>query len=62
MAHGAHAEDSRMIIALLAIIALGVVFIALQTRREGTPLIRPGFLWALAAVVIVGILLAILHR
>ena len=51
-----------MIIALLVLIALGVVFIAMQTRREGTPLIRPGFLWALAAVVIVGILLAFLHR
>ena len=51
-----------MIIALLAIIALGVVFIAMQTRREGTPAIRPRFLWVLAAVVIVGILLAVLHR
>jgi hypothetical protein len=51
-----------MIIALLAIIALGVVFIAMQTRREGTAAIRPGFLWVLAAVVIVGILLAVLHR
>jgi hypothetical protein len=43
-----------MIIALLAVIALGVVFIAMQTRREGTPAIRPRFLWVLAAVVIVG--------
>jgi hypothetical protein len=51
-----------MIIALLVVIALGVVFIAMQTRREGTPAIRPGFLWALAAVVIVGILLVALHR
>jgi hypothetical protein len=51
-----------MIIALLAIIALGVVFIAMQTRREGTPPIRPGFLWALAAVAIAGILLVVLHR
>jgi hypothetical protein len=51
-----------MIIALLALIALGVFFIAMQARREGTPAIRPGFLWVLAAVVIVGILLAVLHR
>jgi hypothetical protein len=51
-----------MIIALLVIIALGVVFIAMQTRREGTPAIRLGFLLALAAVVIVGILLAVLGR
>jgi xanthosine utilization system XapX-like protein len=51
-----------MIIALLALIAVAVVFIAMQTRREGTPAIRSGFLWALAAVVIVGIVLAVLHR
>jgi hypothetical protein len=57
-----HPRDRCMIIALLALIAVGVVFIALQTRREGTPVIRPGFLFALAAVVIVGILLALLPR
>jgi hypothetical protein len=51
-----------MIIALLALIAVGVVFIALQTRRVGTLVIRPVFLMALAAVVIVGILLALLPR
>jgi hypothetical protein len=51
-----------MIIALLAIITLGVIFIAMQTRRAGTPAIRPGFLWALATVVIVGILLVFLNR
>jgi uncharacterized protein HemY len=49
-------------IALLSVIALGVVFIALQTRRTETPLMRPGFLLALAAVVIVGILLVVLHQ
>jgi hypothetical protein len=46
-----------MIIALLAIIALGVVFIAMQARPAGAPAVRPGFLWALVAVVIVGIVL-----
>jgi xanthosine utilization system XapX-like protein len=36
-----------MIIALLALIAVGVVFIALQTRKEGTPVIAQAFSWHL---------------
>ena len=53
---GASPEIGRMIIVLLTLIAVGVVFIAVQARREGIKVIRPGFLLALAAVVIVIIL------
>jgi hypothetical protein len=45
-----------MIIVLLTLIAVGVVFIAVQARREGIKAVRPGFLLALSAVVIVIIL------
>jgi tryptophan-rich sensory protein len=46
-----------MIIALLVIIALLLLVIASQTRPKGTPLIRPGFLWALAATLTIGLVL-----
>jgi hypothetical protein len=45
-----------MLVVLLTLIAVGVVFIAVQARREGIHAIRPGFLLTLAAVVIVIIL------
>jgi hypothetical protein len=46
-----------MIIALLVIIALLLLVISSQTRPKGTPLIRPGFLWALLAMLTIGLVL-----
>ena len=46
-----------MVIALLVIIVLLLLVIASQTRPKGTPIIRPGFLWAFGATLLIGLLL-----
>lgn len=44
-----------MILFIIAVLAL--VFIAMQTRAQGTPAIRPGFLYAFGATLLVGVIL-----
>ncbi len=46
-----------MLIGLVVVIALLLLVIATQTRPKGMPLVRPGFLWALGATALVGLLL-----
>jgi hypothetical protein len=46
-----------MMAILLIIAVLALVFIAMQTRAKGTLAIRPGFLYALGATLLVGVIL-----
>jgi cbb3-type cytochrome oxidase subunit 3 len=44
---------------LLIICTLALIFIAMQTRPAGAPAVRRGFLYALGAVFLLGVVLAV---